>query len=59
MAVPKRKTSKTRKRKRRTHWKLDRPNTDRCSHCGAALQPHRVCPECGHYGDQRVIQDTE
>ena len=39
MAVPKRKTSKSRKRKRRTHYKLQRPNLDRCSNCGAAKAP--------------------
>jgi large subunit ribosomal protein L32 len=60
MALPKRRTSKARKRKRRTHWKLTAPNSgNRCSHCGAAARPHRVCPECGHYGERRVIQDTE
>ncbi len=59
MAVPKRKTSKQRKRKRRTHWKLVSPNRDRCSHCSAPRQPHRVCPECGHYGEHPVIEIAE
>jgi large subunit ribosomal protein L32 len=59
MAVPKRKTSKARKRKRRTHWKLSTPNPDKCSHCGAAARPHRVCPECGHYAGRRVLHETE
>jgi large subunit ribosomal protein L32 len=59
MAVPKRKTSKARKRKRRTHYKLQRPNLDRCSNCGAAKVPHRVCDECGHYGDRRFVEVNE
>ena len=59
MAVPKRKTSKSRKRKRRTHYKLQRPNLDRCSNCGAAKAPHRVCDACGHYGDRRFVEVEE
>ena len=59
MALPKRKISKARKRKRRTHWKVVKPNADRCSHCGAATRPHRVCSECGHYGDHRVLDVSE
>lgn len=59
MAVPKRKTSKARKRKRRTHWKLDQPNPTKCSHCGSPAQPHRICGECGHYGDRQVLETSE
>lgn len=59
MALPKRKTSKARKRKRRTHWKLEKPNADRCSHCGAALRPHRVCGECGNYGERLVLEPND
>jgi large subunit ribosomal protein L32 len=59
MAVPKRKISKQRKRKRRTHWKLVKPNADRCSHCGAASRSHRVCASCGHYGEQHVMDVHE
>lgn len=59
MAVPKRKTSKARKRKRRTHYKLDTPNLDRCPNCGAAKTPHRVCADCGHYGEQQFVQVEE
>ncbi len=59
MAVPKRRTSKARKRKRRTHWKLETPNLDRCPHCGAAKRPHRVCDECGHYGERQVVDVNE
>ena len=59
MAVPKRKTSKARKRKRRTHDSLVQPNLDKCPKCGAARVSHRVCPECGHYGDQKFVESAE
>ena len=59
MAVPKRKTSKARKRKRRAHHSLAQPNRDKCPKCGAARVSHRVCPECGHYGDQKFVESAE
>lgn len=55
MAVPKRKTSKARKRKRRTHWKLTAPNLVECPQCHAPKVPHRVCRECGHYKGKEVV----
>ncbi|MBW7996285.1 MAG: 50S ribosomal protein L32 [Candidatus Glassbacteria bacterium] len=59
MAVPKRKTSKSRKRKRRTHFKIDSPAASTCSNCGQVKQPHRVCPHCGHYKNREVIEVVE
>ncbi len=59
MAVPKRKTSKARKRKRRSHLALGQPNLDKCPKCGAARASHRVCPECGHYGEQKFVETGE
>ena len=59
MAVPKRKTSKARKNKRRTHWKLAAPTLARCSNCHQFKPPHAVCPNCGHYGGREVIKSDE
>jgi len=55
VAVPKKRTSKTRKRKRRTHKKLTTPNLIECSNCLEMILPHRVCPECGHYKGRQVV----
>ena len=52
MAVPFRKVSKTRKRMRRTHYKIEENGT---TNCGAMIRPHRVCPECGFYKGKKVI----
>jgi large subunit ribosomal protein L32 len=61
VAVPKRKTSKTRKNWRRAHHALAAPARARCPQCGASRLPHRVCSECGHYrGATRIeIPDEE
>ena len=43
MAVPKRKISKTRGRKRRTHWKLKSPKSiSVCSKSGQSHSRHRA-----------------
>lgn len=56
MAHPKRKISKTRRDKRRTHYKATAPTTGTCQNCGATIQYHRVCPECGHYKGKLAIE---
>lgn len=58
MAVPKRKTSKSRKNKRRaSSYKLPRVTTSECSQCHEPKLPHRVCPDCGHYKGKEVISE--
>jgi large subunit ribosomal protein L32 len=56
MAVPKRKISKTKKRKRRTHWKSEAPGLVKCPKCDELVIPHRVCPHCGYYKDRKVVE---
>jgi large subunit ribosomal protein L32 len=60
MAVPKRKTSKARRDKRRSNvWKLEAPALSRCSNFGELTAPHRVCKNCGYYKGVEVISKTE
>lgn len=54
MAVPQRRTSKTRKRMRRTHFKLSVPGLVECPKCGSAKLAHHVCKECGTYKGTEV-----
>ena len=55
MAVPKRKTSKSRVRARQASHKTKMPQSGTCQQCGAAQQPHRVCPSCGHYRGRQLV----
>ncbi len=57
MAVPKRKTSKARRDKRRaSNIKMTAPNIIKCPQCHEPKMPHRVCGDCGYYGDREVIK---
>ena len=59
MAVPKKKVSKQRKRKRRTHHNAPVPHLSACPNCGDPKLPHRVCPTCGTYKGEQVIEIEE
>ena len=56
MPVPKRKTSKSKRDKRRTHQKTASPNTVQCPQCGDAKLPHQACPSCGTYKGRDVME---
>ena len=60
MAVPKKKTSKSRRNMRRAHDALKVVGHQECSNCGEVKLPHHVCGACGHYDGREVIaQDQE
>jgi large subunit ribosomal protein L32 len=54
MAVPKRKTSKSRRDKRRATHKIEAAKVNVCPTCHQPKRPHRVCPTCGHYKGREV-----
>jgi large subunit ribosomal protein L32 len=55
MAVPKKKTSKSRRNMRRSHHALSAATYAECSNCGEMKRPHHVCGSCGHYGEREVV----
>ncbi|MGH9765879.1 MAG: 50S ribosomal protein L32 [Blastocatellia bacterium] len=55
MPNPKRRHSKSRSRKRRTHDALKPTKVTACSNCGSMKLPHRVCASCGFYAGRVVI----
>jgi large subunit ribosomal protein L32 len=59
MAVPKRKTSKARRDKRRANWKLFIPGMIECPQCHEYTQPHTVCAKCGYYDGKLVVDHTK
>ncbi|MDD5130767.1 MAG: 50S ribosomal protein L32 [Candidatus Omnitrophica bacterium] len=56
MALPKRKHSTARGRKRRTHWKIKKATLTPCPQCKQLKLPHKVCLVCGFYAGRQVIE---
>ncbi|MEW5703152.1 MAG: 50S ribosomal protein L32 [Pseudomonadota bacterium] len=59
MAVPKKKTSQSRKNMRRSHHALKPVSHMECPNCGESKLPHHVCAACGHYRDRGVLKNKE
>ncbi|HEU0265862.1 MAG TPA: 50S ribosomal protein L32 [Geobacterales bacterium] len=56
MAVPKKKTSKSRKNMRRAHDFLTPTDVSTCPQCKSPKLPHRACPTCGTYKGKEVAK---
>ena len=59
MPNPKRRHSRARTAKRRTHDALKPIGVGECPQCHEPKLPHRVCPRCGHYKGKQVIEVEE
>jgi large subunit ribosomal protein L32 len=59
MGLPKRRTSRSKKLKRRAQWKLKTPSLSTCRQCGSPKLPHRVCSNCGAYAGREVVAAPE
>ncbi|MBM3249883.1 MAG: 50S ribosomal protein L32 [Candidatus Omnitrophica bacterium] len=56
MALPKKRHSKARGRRRRTHWKVATTNLSSCPQCKQPKLPHRACMVCGYYNGRKVVE---
>ena len=60
MPNPKRKHTPSRRDSRRAqNWKIEAVGLTKCPQCGAAKQPHRMCPSCGFYNGELIIAKKE
>jgi large subunit ribosomal protein L32 len=59
MAVPKRRTSKSRRGKRRSHDAVTPVQIAYCPQCGTAVPTHVVCPNCGYYQGRTMVDIEE
>ena len=55
MAVPKRKTSPSKRNMRRSHHALSREAHADCPNCGELRRPHNICASCGFYDGREVV----
>jgi large subunit ribosomal protein L32 len=59
MAVPKRRHSNARTGSRRAHDAKKPRHLTYCPHCSTAVQPHTICPKCGHYMGRKIVETEE
>ena len=55
MAVPKRKTSPSKRNMRRSHHALKSAAFQECPNCGELKLPHNLCAACGHYNGREIV----
>ncbi|ETZ05172.1 50S ribosomal protein L32 [Holospora undulata] len=55
VAVPKKRTSYSRQRMRRSHDHVKIHPVGTCKNCGKNRFPHHMCLECGYYNGRKVI----
>lgn len=55
MAVPKRRTTKSKRNMRRMHIFIKEPTLVTCDKCKEQKLPHTVCSHCGYYKGREVI----
>lgn len=55
MAVPKKRTSSSKKRMRASGKHVQFTALAYCNHCGESRYPHHMCTHCGHYKDRHVV----
>jgi large subunit ribosomal protein L32 len=55
MAVPKRKTSPSKRNMRRSHHALKPMAFNECPNCGELKRPHNLCSACGHYNGREIV----
>jgi large subunit ribosomal protein L32 len=56
--LPKRKISRSRRNRRRAHDSLSLKHLVICDNCGEYRVAHHVCPKCGTYKGETVIDLT-
>lgn len=59
MALPKKRISRTRRDRRRSHLALKPSIPNVCPHCKQPARSHRVCGNCGYYAGIEVKTPEE
>lgn len=59
MPNPKRRHSRARRDRRRTHDALETMSSSTCPNCGVPKMPHRVCPSCGYYRGKQTLRTEQ
>jgi large subunit ribosomal protein L32 len=55
MSVPKKRQTKGRSRRRRSHHALKAASPQKCPNCKKPIRAHYACPNCGYYNGKQKI----
>ena len=55
MAVPKRRTTSSKRNMRRSHHALTPTFLSVCGHCKRPVKPHQMCAACGYYKGKEIV----
>ncbi|HXK35741.1 MAG TPA: 50S ribosomal protein L32 [Candidatus Paceibacterota bacterium] len=55
MGVPRAHSTRGQKGRRRSHLALQRVSLSICTQCKKSKLPHVICPHCGYYRGQEVV----
>ncbi|MDR0695490.1 MAG: 50S ribosomal protein L32 [Holosporales bacterium] len=58
MAVPKKRTSKSKQGMRRSHDSVTPVNVVICPNCGSAVMQHNICGSCNVYAGRNIKATT-
>ncbi|MCX6795939.1 MAG: 50S ribosomal protein L32 [Candidatus Falkowbacteria bacterium] len=56
MTIPKKKHTKSKVGRRRSHCALLKIKLAKCPKCGKAVMPHRACSFCGSYNGKETVK---
>lgn len=59
MGAPKKKTTRLKRGHRRSHHHVKSGAFVKCNNCGELKIPHSVCPACGYYKKEQVLEVSE
>ncbi len=55
MTTPKKRKTRSKRDKRRSHDFLVSMTTIKCANCSSLVKPHVVCASCGYYKGKEVV----
>lgn len=56
MALQSQRRTKSSKKRRASHFALDKKQLTKCPKCGKAIKPHCACKSCGTYKGKEAVK---
>ncbi|MFA4833975.1 MAG: 50S ribosomal protein L32 [Patescibacteria group bacterium] len=56
MPVPAKRRSRSKARRNRAHYALEKTVLNKCPKCGKPVRPHNACSFCGTYRGREIVK---